>query len=103
MQNLFKHLVFPENKEYHKTNITTLILKHQSKIYREKKKQEMCLVGYSHKKNNSSVGHCKSQTQNSTAHDCITEVEDGHAKGSLSLKLQKEEHKGCCLAQNKIQ
>lgn len=35
---------------------------------------------YSHKENDSGVGHGKSQTQNSTAHYGVAEVKDGHAK-----------------------
>lgn len=45
---------------------------------------------YSQKKNDSGVGHRISQSQNSTAHNGVAEIKDGHAKRSLPLELQEE-------------
>jgi hypothetical protein len=40
-----------------------------------------------HKKNDSSVGHGKSQSQDPAAHDGITQVEGGHAERRFAFKL----------------
>ncbi len=46
-----------------------------------------CILGYSQKEDDTSVGHGIRQSQNPTAHDGIAEVEDRHSKWRLSFKL----------------
>ena len=48
------------------------------------------LLIYSQEEEYSSVGHGIGQSQDPTAHDSITQVEDRHAKGRLSFKLMEK-------------
>lgn len=47
------------------------------------------------------VGHGVRQSQDSTSHDCIAQVEDGHPKRGFPLKLRPMQDRGekqkCCL------
>ena len=45
---------------------------------------------HSHKQSDPGVGHGVGQTQDAAAHDGISEVEDGHAKGGIALVLQRK-------------
>lgn len=42
------------------------------------------------KENDSCVGHCVRQSKDSTSHDCVAQVEDGHPNWCFSLKLQTQ-------------
>lgn len=46
---------------------------------------------YSHKQYDASVGHGEGQSQNTTAHDGVTEVKDGHPKRRVTRVLRDRE------------
>lgn len=48
---------------------------------------------YSQEEEYASVGHGISQSQNSTSHNGITQVEDGHTKGGFPFKLIQQTKK----------
>lgn len=51
----------------------------------------MHMLIYSQEEDYAGVGHGIRQSQDSTAHNSIPQVEDGHAKRRLSFKLRGEE------------